>query len=632
MKIAHLNTYDNGGAGKAALRLNRALNLIGEESKLFVKYKSIQDESTIQIVSKEISSYLFDSVITKFQKYLKEENTMSSLMYPSVGFEFLNCLKSYDIINLHWLSYFISVEAIMKIDSMLKPIIWTLHDQNPLVATCHYTHGCEKYMDFCCDCPQLINNQYNWVKSAMDIKMNHLPKNIVLVSPSQWLAECAKNSTLFKNNRIEVIQNSIETDIYEKINKKSAKVKIGFNENTKIIVFGAWDLREKRKGTKYLIEASKYLSQKTIIQKLIKSNQLMVLSFGEGSATLDALELPHKSLGCIQNDEELAIVYSAADVTVLPSLEDNLPNNMLESLSCGTPVVAFSVGGIKETIIDGYNGYLCEVGDSVTMADNITKAIVDEDISANCRKYAINHFRGEIQAKRYLDLYTDVLSNYINSANIQIQIPRVMPEIANQLIELMIDASFDVHDQIDELKYKLYLEECSKTELLDQKNSLEYQFCHLTKEKENIEKLNEQLRNTQILLEKNISILNAEVESLSLTLNQKEHLILIKENEIEHEHQDSYRLREKLENSEDELEQYKKSNTMMTEELKNLNYELWRLKTENEDIQLRYEQILHSTIWSISKPIRFILRKFKRLIKFCLPYALVQYYQKRHCE
>jgi glycosyltransferase involved in cell wall biosynthesis len=450
MKIAHFNTRDFGGAGRAALRLNKALNLIGEDSCLFVKNKSSDNDKVIQINSPEINNKLFDDLAIKyFYKNIKPGNTISSIMYPSIGFKYLDILQYFDIVNLHWISSFISIEAIMKIRSMGKPVIWTLHDQNPFTGGCHYSNGCEKYKNECHECPQLVNNEFNITKDILAAKIANLPKDITIVTPSKWMAYCARESALFKEYRIEVIPNSVEMDIFKPYNKYISKAELGLEEDTKVIIFGALELDEKRKGLKYLIDSIKYLKTNRYIQRLILENKLFILTFGKESPMLDQIGIPYKALGFIDDDITLAKAYSAADVLAVPSLEDNLPNLILESLSCGTPVVAFNVGGIKDAIIDGKTGFMAKPEDYVSLSECIIKALNKGSMGEQCRKFVEDNFDLHIQGNRYRELYKDILKSNSETRYSISYVPYMVPEVTKSLVNYICSVSIDMQNDFN---------------------------------------------------------------------------------------------------------------------------------------------------------------------------------------
>jgi glycosyltransferase involved in cell wall biosynthesis len=459
MKVALFCTNDIGGAGKAALRLHKGLNLIGEDSTFFVKHKSGFDNNVIQLHGPEINNLLFENIVQKyFVQNIYSGNTMSSMMYPSVGFNFLECIKEYDIINLHWVSMFISLEAIVKMNVMGKPVIWTLHDQNPMTGACHYTHGCEKFQTDCSGCPQLRENSYNITKVLLETKIKYLPENLVLVAPSKWLADCAKSSLVFKNKRVEVIPNSLETDFFRPVDKQEAKKSMGIPQDAKVILFGACDLKERRKGANELLKVIRYFKQTTYagINKLIEKKQLYLLIFGSGAFLLDDLDLPLIQLGYVKHDEELSLIYSAADVLALPSLEDNLPNSLLESLSCGTPVVSFAAGGMLDVIENGRNGFLVPLHDARSFAERLIDVLQGKSMSEKCRRYALDHFALNVQATKYRDLFQEVIKEkkvWSITNNIPVMFPEaaqvLMPYVCKAAIENKLESDLQIQKQIN---------------------------------------------------------------------------------------------------------------------------------------------------------------------------------------
>lgn len=486
MKISLFCTYDDGGAGKAALRLNNGLNRIGEDSTLFVKWKTTNSSKVVQIDSPEIKNKVFDHFVRKnFITNIRDGNTISSAMYPSIGFEYLNLIQTYDIVNLHWIPTFVSLESISQLRKMGKPIVWTLHDQNPMTGACHYTHGCDKYKFDCSNCPQLKVNINNIAKVILKAKCSYLPKDLVVVTPSQWLADCARQSVVFKNHRVEVIPNSLETDIFKPLDKEYAKNQLGLPPKGKVILFGAQDLKEKRKGLSELIEAIKHMKENNRVEQLIARNELHVLTFGHSSSLLDSIGIPYKALGYINENSELSIAYSAADVLALPSLEDNLPNLMIESLACETPVVAFNIGGMADVIKDGKNGYLVPLKDTKRFGNRLLDVLISEKMSLKCRGYIEENFKLEIQAQRYKDLFSDIVKK-TSLFYVPVETPVVYPEIAASVISNICESAIEVQNEWDQLvAEKMQLIDESKILKLEQEK-LKLRQSQLCQELQNV--------------------------------------------------------------------------------------------------------------------------------------------------
>ena len=304
---------------------------------------------------------------------------------------------------------------------MNKPFIWTLHDQNPFTGGCHYTAGCNKYIsEDCFDCPQ-INNDYFTIPNNFFLDKINLFKNVNLsiVTPSRWLASCAKKSKLFKNFRIETIPNSIETDIFYPIDKRVAKQKLAIREESITILFGAENGNEKRKGFFYLYEAIKHCFKNEHFQNLVKDKKINILCFGDPSSDLANLNIDIKSLGYVKQDQLLNIAYNASDFVVLPSIEDNLPNIILEAFACQTPVISFDIGGMPDIIINDITGKLAKSHDYIDLSNKIIDTIVNIDsaklMGSNCRKFVEDRLTLTHQAKNYLELYKDIISNKDNN-------------------------------------------------------------------------------------------------------------------------------------------------------------------------------------------------------------------------
>ncbi|MGE5558186.1 MAG: glycosyltransferase [Bacillota bacterium] len=466
MNISLFCAHDNGGAGKAALRLNAGLNLIGEDSTLFVRYKTSGKPKVVQLQTPEINNSVFDRCVRKhFFANTHEGNTTSSAMYPSVGFDYLESIRATDIVNLHWIPTLVSVEAIVKIRQMGIPVVWTLHDQNPMTGACHYTHGCDKYKENCSGCPQLKTNPCDITRVLLETKIKYLPKDIAVVAPSQWLADCAKESAVFKEHRIEIIPNSLETDVFQPVDKGEARRRLSLPPDDKIILFGAQDLKEKRKGFPELVEALGYL--RSIPDGHDNFGKLHMLVFGSPSPLLDTIDIPYTVLGMIDTDEALALAYSAADVTALPSLEDNLPNIMLESMACGTPVVAFQTGGMAAVIVDGKNGYLAPLKDTRKFAERIADALRSGSLRASCRGFAEQNYRLEIQAHNYRDLFFE-LNRKLKKPTVATDVPVIFPEVAGAMGDYICQASVEtqielVQAYVEREKFAKQLEKYVKT-------------------------------------------------------------------------------------------------------------------------------------------------------------------------
>ncbi|MBC8394852.1 MAG: glycosyltransferase, partial [Deltaproteobacteria bacterium] len=295
------------------------------------------------------------------------------------------------------------------------PVVWTLHDQWAFTGGCHYAAGCRKYRTDCMGCPQLDDDSFNLPAAILKDKQALFEEaDITIVTPSRWMAECAKESHLFKDLRVEVIPNSLETDLYTPSPKAEAKRKLGLEGDTVTLLFGGEDGNERRKGFFELASAVKYLKEKSEFKALLETKKVCVLCFGRPSEELTSMRVPVVALGYLGSDLEIRDAYCAADVFILPSLEDNLPNTVLEAMSCGTPVVAFEIGGMPDMVDDGITGQLVPVGDTKQLGEAMLSLLLDSNrrklMGEKCREKIEAEYPLSVQALRYSALYEELIS------------------------------------------------------------------------------------------------------------------------------------------------------------------------------------------------------------------------------
>ena len=415
MKISYISTYDNhGGAAIAASRLFKGIQSQGIEANFITQRKTVSDKNVIgpknQLEQKLLTFFtLIDRIPLSF--YKNRESTPWSLSLAPFNSRVITKIMQTnpDIVHLHWVGNdFIPITKIRKIS---KPIVWTMHDSWPFTGGCHLPYDCTKYKQECGNCPQLQSNNEKDISRYILRKKKHSWDNldITVVSPSQWLARKAKNSSLFRNKRIVVIPNGIDTDVFRRIEKKLARKILGLSPDKKYILFGAVNsTSDKNKGFSLLMDCLKVLNDKISNKK----TELLIFGNSESENIKDA---PFKCryFGKINDDEKLTLLYSAADVFVCPSLIENLPNTVVESLSCGTPVVAFKVGGLCDIVSHKENGFLAKPFDVSDLSTGILWAINHHNykmISENSRNTAINKFSIEGSSKKYVNLYRQILS------------------------------------------------------------------------------------------------------------------------------------------------------------------------------------------------------------------------------
>ena len=284
----------------------------------------------------------------------------------------------------------------------------------PMTGGCHYSKDCDRYKRNCGNCPQLHSTKENdlsrktWKRKQK--AWNNL--NITIVTPSMWLAKCARESSLFRNSRIEVIPYGLDTNIYKPIAKKIARDLLGLPQDKQLILFlSLAATSDKRKGFHLLQAALKKLSQESL------NNHLEIMVVGASKPkTLPDFGFKSHYLGTLNDDLTLALAYSAADVFVAPSIQDNLPNTVMEAIACGIPCVAFEIGGMPDMIDHKQNGYLAKPYCTDDLSQGISWILEDsnhyQQLSISARQKTEQQFSQTIQANRYLSLFEELLSQH----------------------------------------------------------------------------------------------------------------------------------------------------------------------------------------------------------------------------
>jgi len=410
MKILMLNTFDEvGGAARAAVRLLRGERVNGIDAGLLVYFKTgkaanvICNSSPLRKLVRRLKLFLGLLPVRMYPN--KPENNFSPALLPdNVPAEVAGI--SPDIIHLHWLcAGFIRVETLSKFN---KPLIWTLHDSWAFTGGCHVPFDCKRYRYSCGKCPVLGSSREKdlsrWTWERKEKAWREL--NLTVVAPSHWLANCARTSSLFQNVRVEVIPNGLDTETFQPLDKKASRNLLGLSNKKKIILFGAVHASsDPNKGLHLLTQALQALSK--------GSSDLMTLVFGSDDfKNMPDLGMPTVCLGRIDDDHRLAAIYSASDVFVAPSKQENFPNTVLEAMACGLPCVAFDQGGVPDLVDHRVSGYLAQPYDIEDLGQGITWIIEEEDrhkeLSRRARYKVKTEFTLDLAARRYVDLYREL--------------------------------------------------------------------------------------------------------------------------------------------------------------------------------------------------------------------------------
>ena len=396
-KVLHICESDVGGAGIAASRLNHALQKSGIDSRMLVINKRRTDKSVFKYLPSIYSRIIGHLPIPyKQNKYRRfHRNAISNYeitTYPEAVYNISNhpLVKEADIINLHWLGNMLNYRDFFP--AIKKTIVWTLHDMNPFLGCAHYMGDVmrnpdDKFME-----ERLKNLKANAYKKC---------QSITIVDLCPWMQKYSSQSNAFKSRQHVIIPNSVDTGVFKLRDRLIARKALGLPADTPLIMFCCQDLNNRRKGFDLLMNA---------LSELKGNYQFLVVGNPEGTEMKDYNHNMH-FWGSVSDELLLSLLYSSADLFVIPSREDNLPNTMLESLCCGTPVLSFSNGGMADTITSGINGIIVDEQTSEGLIGGIKLFFKEKD---NYSRYKIStearqRFSPEKQAAKYDKLYQSLL-------------------------------------------------------------------------------------------------------------------------------------------------------------------------------------------------------------------------------
>ncbi len=409
MRVVHLNTYENfGGAAIAGNRLVKALN---EKYHGISEMLNASGTKNIKSLASFYTKVNFALDVFKFSLKAADPSYKFRFSLADFGSNIYKNKKilEADIIHIHWVNQgFLSLSGLDKLISLNKPIVWTLHDMWPFTGGCHYSEACNNYLTQCGNCFYLKNPDSKDISHDVWQNKSHIfNKNtrVTFSACSNWLREVAQNSAMTRNIPVVTIPNPIDTEVFSPQEKAEIRKRLGIDVDKKIILFGASNINEERKGLKYLIGSL------NLLIKEYSGNDIEIVIFGKNKGFDESL-IPFKAhnMGSVNSESELTALYNLADVFVLPSLEDNLPNMVLEALSCGTPAVAFNIGGLPDLIDHRHNGYLADYKSPADLKDGIVWVLENGKVlSANAREKVITTFHNDVVAEQYYKLYRSLL-------------------------------------------------------------------------------------------------------------------------------------------------------------------------------------------------------------------------------
>ena len=420
MRILIINTSEKiGGPAVAAGRLMEALKNNGIKAKMLVRDKQTDQITVVGLKRNWLHVWKFvweRIIIWKANQFKKNHLFAVDIANTGTDITILPEFQQADIIHLHWFNQgMLSLKNIRKIIDSGKPVVWTMHDMWPCTGICHYARECTNYEQECHHCPYIYGGGHKKDLSTRTFRKKkgiYHAASITFIACSHWLENKAKASTLLTGQAVACIPNPINTNLFKPRDKGGARIKSKLPQDKKLILFGSVKITDQRKGVDYLIKSCKLLAEKHPEWK----NSLGVVILGNQSQQLEE-QLPFHvyPLPFIKNEHELINIYNAVDLFVLPSLEENLPNMVMEAMACGVPCVGFNVGGIPEMIDHLHNGYVAQYKSPEDFANGIQWILTEPayaELSEQAFRKVLGNYSESIVAKKYMDIYNKVTRKY----------------------------------------------------------------------------------------------------------------------------------------------------------------------------------------------------------------------------
>ena len=416
-RVVMLSSTDYmGGASRSAYRLHEGLRRLGCESRMFVGAK-VRSDADVQMyqpstampvrLARTLRHLRLQHEAKKYGRTTPFESTSYSDDRTRWNADPMGQIPRADVVHMHWVGGFVDYGAFFWWLPRTMPLVMTLHDMANFTGGCCFDLGCGKFTGECGACPQLgSHDDRDLARRVWRRKRGFYerlrPERVRIVAPCGWIAKEAKGSALLGRFDCRVIPNGLDTNAFQPRERRASRELVGIPMDATVVLFLADNINMYRKGFHVLAKA---------LQQLEATRPVFLLSLGK-DPTPELARFKHAHFDDITNDRTLSFVYSAADVFVLPSLADNLPNTAMEAIACGTPVAAFDTGGVADMVRPGVTGFLAPSGDAAKLKEAMVELLdhpgMRAEMSENCRRIALAEYDSTIQAKRYIELYGEL--------------------------------------------------------------------------------------------------------------------------------------------------------------------------------------------------------------------------------
>jgi len=415
MKVLHLLTNDNlGGAARAAYRQHEALIRFGVDSTMLVRHKHSDDDRVFVYTGKNDISSKVERTIRRAIIGRREKSSRSrgrgGLTDPRADLlrTYIKEIEQADVINIHKTEHFADIPSLLHSLPPSKPVVITVHDLSPITGGCDYPGDCRRFAESCGRCPKLASDNPNDLsREIFQLRKaaygSRSKGSFAFAADSTWTHRMATASALTRDCRVETIHYGIDTGVYNPRLRQEARNALGIAMDEEVICFAAHNVTALHKGGIQLAEA---------LGRIQGKKPIHLITMGAGHFKSPP-RYRHRHLGKIESDELQAVIYRAADVFVIPSLEEAFGQTALEAVACGTVVAGFEVGGVVDIVKNGLNGQLVPKGDSSTLADAITRLLGDSTMrkhwSDMASDWVSDHFSYHRNASAYASLYEELM-------------------------------------------------------------------------------------------------------------------------------------------------------------------------------------------------------------------------------
>jgi glycosyltransferase involved in cell wall biosynthesis len=417
MKVVHVcSVVGSGGAAHSMLNLHRGLLSLGIESVILAESCRIEDERFVETAHRPETRKSLDranwDLVWNNRTDLSNTHFSLDLFGQLVAGHPL--IANADVINLHWTSGFLSSVSLAQLACLRKPVVWTLHDIHPLTGGCHFPSGCRRFHETCGDCPQLNVDHWEMTErthTAMSAAVSLVQPHYV--APSEWMRQNIRNSGISSSSPVSRIAYGVDSTVFKPGRMRDARKELGLADNCWYILLASHSLDEKRKGAAYAIDILQKIRSSEAASEAVASGKLRLLCCGHDTGKLIIDGWVIDRLGFVTS-ATMALIYQCANALLFTSIEDNLPNVIMEAMACGLPVVGHAVGGAVD-LLGGENpaGLLFELGDAEGGSERILRLFLEEKMADELAVIGIkkitDHYSIGIQAEKYQDLYKQLI-------------------------------------------------------------------------------------------------------------------------------------------------------------------------------------------------------------------------------